>query len=233
MVAVVVWHVCACWSVNAGIDCKFEPSTHTATTFACLLAAAAAADLCCRRANLLLWLLQVLCIQGFLAARKERHRLVGLVRIMADCTSLACPSGSSSNTPSAAAAGGTARVSDSSNSSSKRGARRSSSSGGQQQGGAGLPPPASSPSAAAGSAAVVAGGVGVGSGPPAGAVGSASWPCFRAGGDRVVSALEARFVPGMAESAVVSHVLWLISTSLDAWSTRTYDYYQLVLNGIL
>jgi hypothetical protein len=37
----------------------------------------------------------------------------------------------------------------------------------------------------------------------------------------------------MAESACVQHVLWLISSSLDAWSTRTYDYYQLVLNGIL
>lgn len=62
---------------------------------------------------------------------------------------------------------------------------------------------------------------------------AASWPCFIAGGDRVVSALEARFVPGMSESACVQHVLWLISTSLDAWTTRTYDYYQLVLNGIL
>lgn len=63
--------------------------------------------------------------------------------------------------------------------------------------------------------------------------GAQSWPCFRAGGDRVVAALEARFAPGLSEAACVQHVLWLISNSLDAWSTRTYDYYQLVLNGIL
>ena len=31
----------------------------------------------------------------------------------------------------------------------------------------------------------------------------------------------------------VSLVLSLISSSLDAWRTRQYDYYQRVLNGIL
>eukprot|EP00879_Flechtneria_rotunda_P015921 GHRR01016650.1.p1 GENE.GHRR01016650.1~~GHRR01016650.1.p1 ORF type:complete len:148 (+),score=48.95 GHRR01016650.1:1087-1530(+) len=61
----------------------------------------------------------------------------------------------------------------------------------------------------------------------------AAWPCFSAGSDRVVAALEARFVPGLSEGACVQHVLRLISSSLDAWTTRQYDYYQRVLNGIL
>lgn len=75
------------------------------------------------------------------------------------------------------------------------------------------PPPAATAAASAGAAPV--------------------WPCFKAGPDRVVAALEARFVPQLDEAACVQHVLQLISSSLDAWSTRTYDYYQRVLNGIL
>ncbi|GBF94502.1 phosphatidylinositol 4-kinase beta [Raphidocelis subcapitata] len=58
-------------------------------------------------------------------------------------------------------------------------------------------------------------------------------PCFQGGGDRAVRALQARFVPSLDEGAVVEHVLGLIGDSLDAWSTRQYDHYQRVLNGIL
>jgi len=58
-------------------------------------------------------------------------------------------------------------------------------------------------------------------------------PVSRVGPDKVVAALDSRFMPGMSEGACVQHVLRLISSSLDAWSTRQYDYYQRVLNGIL
>ncbi|KAL5058159.1 hypothetical protein RYX36_029763, partial [Vicia faba] len=37
----------------------------------------------------------------------------------------------------------------------------------------------------------------------------------------------------LTEEQCVSLVLSLISSSLDAWRTRQYDYYQRVLNGIL
>jgi hypothetical protein len=139
---------------------------------------------CCCTPPLLLHL-QVLCIQGFLAARKERRRITRLVTIMADC-SQPNTAGSAATTPSAA---GT-----SSSSSSSR----------------------------AGSSTAAAGGVQ-----------APSWPCFWAGPERVVAALEGRFAPHLSERACVQHVLRLISSSLDAWSTRQYDYYQRVLNGIL
>jgi phosphatidylinositol 4-kinase len=45
--------------------------------------------------------------------------------------------------------------------------------------------------------------------------------------------MEARFVPHLGEAEVVQHVLELISSSIDATSTRQYDFYQRVLNGIL
>jgi phosphatidylinositol 4-kinase len=59
------------------------------------------------------------------------------------------------------------------------------------------------------------------------------FPCFAGGGDRAVALLERRFAPGAPEAGVVAHVLGLIADSLDAWSTRQYDAYQRVLNGIL
>lgn len=57
-------------------------------------------------------------------------------------------------------------------------------------------------------------------------------PCFK-GGDRAVKQLEKRLHLGHTEVACVQLVLELISSSLDAWRTRQYDYYQRVLNGIL
>jgi hypothetical protein len=81
-----------------------------------------------------------------------------------------------------------------------------------------------------------AAGGGVGSGGDGGILSgstSSNWPCFKAGASKVVAGLEARFVPGLNEGAVVQHVLQLIADSLDAWSTRQYDFYQRVLNGIL
>ncbi|KAI8469708.1 MAG: hypothetical protein J3K34DRAFT_459251 [Monoraphidium minutum] len=59
------------------------------------------------------------------------------------------------------------------------------------------------------------------------------FPCFQGGGDRAVRALSGRFAPGLSEGEVVPHVLGLIGDSLDSWSTRQYDAYQRVLNGIL
>ncbi|KAF8066184.1 PI4KB1 [Scenedesmus sp. PABB004] len=120
---------------------------------------------------------KVLVIQGFLAARKERARIVGLVRIMAECSR-----------PAPGCGGGDAPD-------------------------------------AGGGAAAAAGAPGGLTCPP--------WPCFRAGPERVVAALEGRFAPGLSDGGVVSHVLRLVSASLDAWSTRQYDAYQRVLNGIL
>lgn len=140
---------------------------------------------------------QVLCIQGFLAARKERHRTTGLVRIMADCSrpGALCPTGPFGIPPSASAG-----VS-SSSTAEAAGPGGSSGGGSGNSGMVGLQAP--------------------------------SWPCFKAGADRVVAALEQRFMPNLNEGACVQHVLRLISSSLDAWSTRQYDYYQRVLNGIL
>jgi hypothetical protein len=169
---------------------------------------------------LLLLLLQVLCIQGFLAVRKERHRLVGLVRIMADCCKLQCPGTPPVGHPAATADQQTKQQQQQCGTPT---ARRSSSGGGGSNS-ARRPLPRSISGSVAGivDGAAATGGFSV-----------APWPCFKVGGDRVVSAFEERFEPQMSEAACVQHVLWLISTSLDAWTTRTYDYYQLVLNGIL
>ncbi|KAJ7543072.1 hypothetical protein O6H91_09G024200 [Diphasiastrum complanatum] len=57
-------------------------------------------------------------------------------------------------------------------------------------------------------------------------------PCFR-GGSRTIQNLRKRFHLSLTEEQCVSLVLSLISSSLDAWRTRQYDYYQRVLNGIL
>lgn len=59
------------------------------------------------------------------------------------------------------------------------------------------------------------------------------FPCFQAGGDRAVRALEARLMPGADDAAAVRRALALVGDSLDAWSTRQYDAYQRLLNGIL
>ncbi|KAG6476772.1 hypothetical protein ZIOFF_066020 [Zingiber officinale] len=58
------------------------------------------------------------------------------------------------------------------------------------------------------------------------------FPCFR-GGIRTIQNLRKRFHLSLTEEQCVSLVLSLISSSLDAWRTRQYDYYQRVLNGIL
>ncbi|CAA6667722.1 unnamed protein product [Spirodela intermedia] len=58
------------------------------------------------------------------------------------------------------------------------------------------------------------------------------FPCFKGGG-RTIQNLRKRFHLGLTEEQCVSLVLSLISSSLDAWRTRQYDYYQRVLNGIL
>jgi hypothetical protein len=173
----------------------------------------------CTHVVLLPLLLQVLCIQGFLAVRKERHRLVGLVRIMADCCKLQCP-----GTPPAWQPTATAEQRAKQQQQHGTPAARRSSSGGGSSNSARRPLPRSISGSVAGivDGAATTGGFSV-----------APWPCFKVGGDRVVSAFEERFEPQMSEAACVQHVLWLISTSLDAWTTRTYDYYQLVLNGIL
>lgn len=57
-------------------------------------------------------------------------------------------------------------------------------------------------------------------------------PCFQ-GGASVVRNLRKRFHLTLTEEQCVSLVLSLIGSSLDAWRTRQYDYYQRVLNGIL
>ncbi|XP_073012923.1 phosphatidylinositol 4-kinase beta 1-like [Typha latifolia] len=58
------------------------------------------------------------------------------------------------------------------------------------------------------------------------------FPCFK-GGPRTIQNLRKRFQLSLTEEQCVSLVLSLISSSLDAWRTRQYDYYQRVLNGIL
>ncbi|XVE83332.1 hypothetical protein DITRI_Ditri16bG0080400 [Diplodiscus trichospermus] len=58
------------------------------------------------------------------------------------------------------------------------------------------------------------------------------FPCFK-GGPRAIQNLRKRFHLSLTEEQCVSLVLSLISSSLDAWRTRQYDYYQRVLNGIL
>ncbi|GLJ36817.1 hypothetical protein SUGI_0742710 [Cryptomeria japonica] len=58
------------------------------------------------------------------------------------------------------------------------------------------------------------------------------FPCFK-GGPKTIQYLRKRFHLSLTEEQCVSLVLSLISSSLDAWRTRQYDYYQRVLNGIL
>lgn len=81
------------------------------------------------------------------------------------------------------------------------------------------------------------------------------FPCFK-GGPRTIQNLRKRFHLSLTEEVswlifgnhfldflllivvlwlqqCVSLVLSLISSSMDAWRTRQYDYYQRVLNGIL
>ncbi|KAF0894709.1 hypothetical protein E2562_001997 [Oryza meyeriana var. granulata] len=58
------------------------------------------------------------------------------------------------------------------------------------------------------------------------------FPCFK-GGPRTIQNLRKRFHLSLTEEQCVCLVLSLISSSMDAWRTRQYDYYQRVLNGIL
>ena len=57
-------------------------------------------------------------------------------------------------------------------------------------------------------------------------------PCFK-NRNAAVQGVKRRMALGLAEPVLVDTVLGLISDSLDAWSTRQYDMYQKVLNGIL
>ncbi|CAI9108882.1 OLC1v1008583C1 [Oldenlandia corymbosa var. corymbosa] len=54
------------------------------------------------------------------------------------------------------------------------------------------------------------------------------FPCFK-GGPRTIQNLRKRFHLSLTEEQCVSLVLSLISSSLDAWRTRQYDYYQKAL----
>jgi phosphatidylinositol 4-kinase len=49
----------------------------------------------------------------------------------------------------------------------------------------------------------------------------------------VLNNLRRRFNLGATEEECVEIMLSMISDSMDAWSTRQYDFYQRVLNGIL
>uniref|UniRef100_A0A0D3HJG6 1-phosphatidylinositol 4-kinase n=1 Tax=Oryza barthii TaxID=65489 RepID=A0A0D3HJG6_9ORYZ len=51
------------------------------------------------------------------------------------------------------------------------------------------------------------------------------FPCFK-GGPRTIQNLRKRFHLSLTEEQCVSLVLSLISSSMDAWRTRQYDYYQ-------
>lgn len=57
-------------------------------------------------------------------------------------------------------------------------------------------------------------------------------PCFRAG-TKAIENMRKNFQLSLTEEQCVEYVLTLISDSLDAWSSRQYDYYQRMLNGIL
>lgn len=51
-------------------------------------------------------------------------------------------------------------------------------------------------------------------------------PCF-ASGRKTAEGVKKRFKSGP------EHVLSLLLASVDAWTTRQYDYYQRILNGIM
>eukprot|EP00002_Diphylleia_rotans_P000435 TRINITY_DN1022_c0_g2_i10.p1 TRINITY_DN1022_c0_g2~~TRINITY_DN1022_c0_g2_i10.p1 ORF type:complete len:671 (+),score=114.97 TRINITY_DN1022_c0_g2_i10:113-2014(+) len=57
-------------------------------------------------------------------------------------------------------------------------------------------------------------------------------PCFKAGKATIDQMLK-RFCPTMTEDECVKHINTLIDDSIDAWSTRQYDNFQYLTNGIL
>ncbi|KAL8159126.1 hypothetical protein V2J09_000663 [Rumex salicifolius] len=61
------------------------------------------------------------------------------------------------------------------------------------------------------------------------ALSDSGFPCFK-GGPRTIQNLRKRFHLSLTEEQCVSVVLSLISSSLDAWRTRQYDYYQRALS---
>ena len=63
-------------------------------------------------------------------------------------------------------------------------------------------------------------------------MGASGCPCFNAG-PKVIKQLRRRFNLALSEEQCVETVLGMISDSIDAWSTRQYDFYQRILNGIL
>lgn len=168
-------------------------------------------------------MLQVLCIQGFLVARRHRHLIVGLVKVMAECSRPAAL-----HPPTAAAA-----VVGASSTNGRQNAQSTAVSAAEAaevsleerwQG---------SPTAAAGTSSIPGSSSSSSAATPAAVTPGPIWPCFQAGPERVVASLESRFAPHLSEGQCVQHVLRLIGDSLDAWSTRQYDFYQRVLNGIL
>jgi phosphatidylinositol 4-kinase len=63
--------------------------------------------------------------------------------------------------------------------------------------------------------------------------GGAAFPCFRGGAPRALQQLRRRFHLAATEEQCVEAVLTLVGDSLDAWSTRQYDNYQRLANGII
>ncbi|XP_071451186.1 phosphatidylinositol 4-kinase beta [Hetaerina americana] len=58
-------------------------------------------------------------------------------------------------------------------------------------------------------------------------------PCFRAGGGSTVQGLANRFHQSMTDEQLQSHVDTLVRSSLVSLSTKLYDRYQYITNGIL
>mmetsp|Transcript_1547 Transcript_1547/g.2000 ORF Transcript_1547/g.2000 Transcript_1547/m.2000 type:complete len:380 (+) Transcript_1547:751-1890(+) len=57
-------------------------------------------------------------------------------------------------------------------------------------------------------------------------------PCFKAGGEATVRALNERFQPQLSKTGCVEFVNDLIDTSMNHWRTRWYDRYQRCMVGI-
>eukprot|EP00747_Dinoflagellata_sp_TGD_P209481 gnl/TRDRNA2_/TRDRNA2_82874_c0_seq1.p1 gnl/TRDRNA2_/TRDRNA2_82874_c0~~gnl/TRDRNA2_/TRDRNA2_82874_c0_seq1.p1 ORF type:complete len:711 (-),score=143.33 gnl/TRDRNA2_/TRDRNA2_82874_c0_seq1:128-2260(-) len=58
-------------------------------------------------------------------------------------------------------------------------------------------------------------------------------PCFREGADAILQSLHERFFVNLTEEACIEKIVDLIDASVNNWSTRQYDNYQRIVNGIL
>ena len=56
--------------------------------------------------------------------------------------------------------------------------------------------------------------------------------CFLAGANTITQ-LKERFVLGLTSEQLMEHVNWLVDESVDHWTSKTYDDYQRMTNGIL